>query len=153
MRDRLTAGLRGRLGLVVRVDGQVVQRLTGPNLILDGATAILHRALAGDLGAGLARVAVGTSSTAPTPSDTGPLGDAAEVLIQSIARPAPGETVIVFRVEEGQANGLGSIGEFVLLTVDGTAFARTLRGPISKNDRVQIEGTWTLSGVLVDGGL
>ena len=152
MREQLRAHLTGRLSVVVKVDGRVERELAGPNLILDGATEIAHRALGGDAGAVLARVAVGNSSAVPTPADVGPVGDSAEVVIQSIARPVPDETVIVFRVEEGQANTLGVIAEFVLLSADGTAFARTLRGPIVKNDRVQLEGTWTLSGSLTDGG-
>lgn len=153
MRERLAGRLRGRLSVVVRVDGEVVERHDGPNLILDGATAITHRALAGDADAAFARVAVGNSSAVPTPADVGAVGDSAEVVIQSIARPVPGETVIMFRVEEGQANTLGVVAEFVLLTADGSAFARTLRGPIVKNDRVQLEGTWTLSGTVTDGGV
>lgn len=153
MRERLTGRLRGRLSVVVRVDAQIVAEHAGPNLILDGATAIAHRALAGDPGAAFARVAVGNSSAVPTPADVGPVGESAEVVIQSITRPVPGVTVIAFRVEEGQANTLGVVAEFVLLTEDGTAFARTLRGPIVKNDRVQLEGTWTLSGTITDGGV
>lgn len=152
MHDRCTGRLCGRLSLAVR-DARGTRTLDGPNLILGAATAVAHRALAGDTGAAFARVAVGTSSAPPTPDDLGPIGDAVEVLIQSVSHPTPGETQIVFRVEEGQANALGSIAEFVLLTSDGTAFARTLRGPILKNDQVQIEGTWTISGTLSDGGV
>lgn len=151
MRDRWSARLAGRLRIIVR-DGGSERVIEGPNLILQAASGLVARALAGDAGAVFASVAIGTSGTSPTPADPGPLGDAVQVPLSSVTHPDEGQTEIIFRLEEGEGNELGSVAEFVLLAADGTAFARTVRGPITKNSNVQIEGTWTISGVLLDGG-
>lgn len=152
MRESWQAPFAGRLCVVVRETGKPSRRLDGRNLVLTAASHLAHRALAGDAGAAFAAVAVGTSETAPSPEDVGPLGDSVQVALLGVSHPMEGVTEITFRVGENDANALGTIAEFVLVTADGTAFARTLRGPITKNAKVQIDGTWTITGVLTDAG-
>jgi hypothetical protein len=153
MREAWCGRLRGTLSLVVRRRGAEDMLLDGPNLVLAAATAVAHRALAGDAGATISRVALGTSTQTPSPDDVGAVGDSVEVAVQSVTHPSPNETRVVFVLPEGAGNSVGSVGEFVLLTQDGTAFARTTRGPILKNETVEIQGTWTISGTLSDGGV
>jgi len=139
-------GLAGRLRLVIRRRGRVVEIDEDDNLVMDGPRADIASNLAGvpvDI-LPITHVAVGTNGTAPTGQDQAITNAFTKPLLQ-VTRPSPMVVVCTFQILSSDANGL-AIREFGLLRSDGSLYARRTRGGkvIEKDSDIEIDGEWTL---------
>lgn len=117
----------------------------GRNLIVNLAKDTLAKLLGGDgTGKSIASLAVGTNSTAASPSDT-TITDSFVKAVDSHNYPSTGRVQFVWSISSTEANGK-NIWEFGLLSGDGSLFARRVRptNPIYKDDEITIDGTWTI---------
>lgn len=139
-------GLAGKLRLVIRRRGRVVEIDNDNNLVMDGPRADIASNLAGAPAAILpvTHVAVGTNGTAPTGQDEATTNSFIKPLL-SVKRTSPTVIVCTFQILTGDANGL-DIREFGLLRSDGSLYARRTRGGkvIEKDSDIEIDGEWTL---------
>lgn len=137
--------MRGRLELVLRRNGKVVEHDPGDNLIVNVARMNMARLLSGEgQNKVVNRVAVGTNGAAPTPDDT-VITSAYMKPISGFVYPTPTSVRFDFIILENEANGM-SIVEFGLVAADGSLVARRTRGGkrIEKEDDLEIEGYWTI---------
>lgn len=139
-------GLTGRLRLVIRKHGQVVEINDEDNLVMDGPRADMASNLAGVPVTILpvTHVAVGTNGTAPAGQDQAITNPFSKPLLQ-VSRPSPTVVVCTFQILSSDANGL-AIREFGLLRSDGSLYARQTRNGkvIEKDSDIEIDGEWTL---------
>lgn len=144
MSDKM--GLEGRLRLIIRRRGQVVEIDDDDNLVLDGPRSDFASCLAGAAVSILpvTQIAIGTNGTAPTGSDKTITGAFIKPLL-SVTRPSPMVVICTFQILSGDANGM-SIREFGLRRSDGSYYARRTRNGkvIEKDSDIEIDGQWTL---------
>lgn len=152
MSDRLRVtvadelGLRGKLRLVIRRRGRVVEIDDEDNLVMDAPRADIASCLAGAPVTILpvTHVAVGTNGAAPTGQDAAITFAFTKPLLQ-VSRPSPTVVVCTFQILSTDANGM-AIREFGLLRSDGSLYARRTRSGkvIEKDSDIEIDGEWTL---------
>jgi hypothetical protein len=124
--------------------GEELWRDEGSNLIVAEGYRIAAAALAGAPGAKIDKVAVGSGSADPAPTDT-QLTGGVPIAIQSCTVDE-GKAAVTFHFKIGylDANGI-AIREFGLLSSDGRLFARkTRKNPIAKTAYVSIVGDWEI---------
>lgn len=139
-------GLGGRLRLVIRRRGRVVEIDDDNNLVVDGPRAEIASNLAGvpvEI-LPITHVAIGTNGTPPTGQDQ-VISNAFVKPLLSVTRPSPMMVVCRFHILASDANGM-AIREFGLLRSDGSLYARRTRNGkvIEKDSDIEIEGEWTL---------
>lgn len=139
-------GLVGKLKLVIRKHGQVIEIDDDDNLVMDGPRSDFASCLAGVAVTilPLTHIAIGTNGTAPTGQDNTITGAFIKPLL-TVTRPSPMIVVCTFQILSGDANGL-SIREFGLRRSDGSLYARRTRNGkvIEKDSDIEIDGQWTL---------
>lgn len=136
----------GRFRLGVFRDGDLVELVDEPNLVVVGARQVLAALLTGSaLQPGVSQIGYGSSIAAPAFGNTA-LTNAFLRPIDGAASPVPGVAVFRFSLGGPDANGL-SIAEFGLLSPGGVLFARKTRrsAPILKDVSVSLSGTWTIN--------
>jgi hypothetical protein len=136
--------MSGRLEVIVRRSGLVVERFAEDNLIVTvGRTQMAHL-LGGDTAARyIAQVAVGTSGTPPALTDTA-ITNQFKKDIDAVGFPSPLTVQFDWELTTEEANGM-AIMEFGLLSADDTLFSRRVRtNPINKASDISIEGHWTI---------
>lgn len=141
-----THGLSGRLRLIIRRRGRVVEIDDEDNLVMDGPRANIASNLAGIPVSILpvTKVAVGSNGTTPTGQDQTITNAFTKPLLQ-VSRPSAMVVLCTFQILSSDANGL-AIREFGLLRSDGSLYARRTRGGkvIEKDSDIEIDGEWTL---------
>lgn len=136
-------GIKGRLKLVIRKRGEVVEKWEDNNLVVNIPRQEIAQAIAqGGSILPVAKIAVGTNGTPPAAGDTIITGAFVKPLL-SITRPTPTSIRCDFVILESDANGM-IIREFGLLRSDNTLFARRTRGAIEKAEDLEIDGQWTI---------
>lgn len=121
--------------------GALIEDYIEINLVVTLGKSNVARLLAGE-GKKIGKIAVGTSGTAPTPSDSSLTGAFSKV-IASYTFPEVNSVQFSWSIEETEANGM-TIREFGLLLDDGTLFARKTRSDIIKTAGVRLVGTWKI---------
>ena len=136
--------IRGIFGMKVYRSGILIEKYEEHNLIVDTARFQMACLVVGDIdGRHVAQIAFGTNGTEPVVADTvitnpfiKPLSD--------YSFPESGTVRFDWDLSVEENNGM-AIGEFGLLTADGTLFARKSRAhPIYKESDISIEGQWTI---------
>lgn len=141
MKDFLT--IKGTLHLRVCSNGKETERSTEHNTVVTGGCNSAVRALAGNDGSFINRVAVGTNGTAATENDR-EITQPVKVTVTKVEFPA--ERTVRFHFTFGYTEAVGmSIREFGLLTADGTLFSRKVRQPIEKTADMTITGMWDIT--------
>lgn len=135
--------MKGIFKMVVRKNGKVVEEYEDHNLIVNGARNQATRLFAGDTTKRpIARIAFGTSGTAPEVTDTAITG-AYTKAVEGFEYPAMGQIQTNWELGVSENNGM-AIMEFGLLSGDGTLLCRKVRkNPIYKESDISIEGHWT----------
>ena len=137
--------LRGEFKLIGRdKEGRIVLDYSDKNMIVNNAKAALA-ALVSNKDADakvIKRIGFGTSSTVPNPNDV-ELANPYTKTITAYTYPAQGRVTFTWGLDYGEANGK-AISEFGLLCDDGSLFARKVRGTITKDEDLALEGEWTL---------
>lgn len=136
--------VRGEFRMRVYRSGRLDFEYEDRNLIVDAARSVMARLISGEVSGGsIDRIAFGTNQSTPTPGDTG-ITSAYIKQVQAFSYPALGQVEIAWNLLVTEANGM-SIGEFGLLTADGTLFARKHRTKaIEKESDISIEGQWLI---------
>jgi hypothetical protein len=136
--------LRGRLEVIVRRSGLVVERFAEDNLIVTGGRTQMARLLGGDAeGRNITQIAVGTNGTPPALTDTA-ITNQFKKGIAEVGYPSPLTVRFDWELTTEEANGL-AILEFGLLSEDNTLFSRRVRAnPINKAEDLSLEGHWTI---------
>lgn len=139
------APLRGCFSLRgINKAGEVVFNYSDDNLIVNEAKASLAK-LISDATADnkvISKIGFGTDSSVPTPNNTG-LTDAYTKVITSFSYPETNKVTFMWTLDYGEANGK-QIAEFGLLCADNSLFARKVRGTITKEEDLALEGEWTI---------
>lgn len=139
------APMRGEFSLIGKdKEGKVVFNYSDNNLIVNNAKVALA-SLVSSAGADskvITQIGFGTSGTTPSPNDT-VLTASYKKNVTSFSYPEPGKVRFSWRLDYGEANGK-AISEFGLLCADGSLFARKVRGAITKDVDLALEGEWTI---------
>ena len=133
----------GTLAIRVERKGIVVLE-EGYNMVVDLAKRIQSRAIAGESGWNISKVAFGSNGAPTAAGDTG-ISNAVVVPVGAITHPT--DYSVSFAFELGPSAGVGlSIREFGLLASNGTLFSRKYRlgDPIEKDSETTISGVWTI---------
>lgn len=124
----------------------LIEYYNDPNTVVDVGKEKLCKMLANDgVNHYISAIGVGTSTIAPTVADT----TLTDLFTKSIdGYEYPNTTSIKFNWTLSLTDAVGkAIGEYALITQDGTLFSRKTRGVINKESDVLIEGSWTISFV------
>ena len=134
---------RGIFKITVRKSGKVIEEYEDHNLIVNGARNQAARHFAGDnTNRAIAKIAFGTSGTAPAVTDTVITNQYAKV-VAGFEFPDIGQVQTNWELGTDENNGM-AIMEFGLLSADGTLLCRKVReNPIYKESDISIEGHWT----------
>ena len=139
------APMRGEFSLIGRdKEGNTVFTYADNNLIVNNAKVALA-SLVSNAGADtkiITQIGFGTSATTPSPNDVS-LTAPYKKNVTSFSYPEPGKVKFSWRLDYGEANGK-AISEFGLLCADGSLFARKVRGAITKDADLALEGEWTI---------
>ena len=139
------APMRGEFTLIGKdKNGNVVLDYSDNNLIVNNAKSALA-SLVSNVAAEskvITQIGFGTSGTTPSPNDI-TLTASYKKNVTSYSYPEPGKVKFSWRLDYGEANGK-AIAEFGLLCADGTLFARKVRGAITKDEDLALEGEWTI---------
>lgn len=137
--------MRGEFTLIGKdKEGNIVINYSDKNLIVNNAKVALA-SLVSNAGAEskiITQIGFGTSSTTPSPNDT-TLAAPYKKNVLGYSYPEAGKVRFSWRLEYGEANGK-AISEFGLLCADGSLFARKVRGAITKEEDLALEGEWTI---------
>ena len=136
----------GQFQLEVFREGELVERVDEPNLVVVGSKSALSRLIGGAFtGKNITTIGFGTSGTAPVAGNTVLTGAFTKPLDASPTYPASNQVRFAFSLATTEANGL-AIMEFGLLTADGTLFARKVRASaLNKDTDLSFSGSWTLT--------
>lgn len=137
--------MRGEFSLVGKdKEGNVLFNYSDNNLIVNNAKVALA-SLVSNAGAEskiITQIGFGVSGTTPSPNDV-TLTSSYKKNIIVYSYPEPGKVKFTWRLDYGEANGK-AISEFGLLCADGSLFARKVRGAITKDSDLALEGEWTI---------
>jgi hypothetical protein len=121
--------------------GRVRWRTAERNMVVAGGYLAVARAMAGDPGAHLAAVALGSCGDPAALTDTAIANPT--TLPATVEALSPAKVSCAFHLAYGQANG-STIREFGLMTADGALFSRKARQPIEKTEDLSLSGEWVI---------
>lgn len=143
MTDTEQIAMRGDFWLRIYRNGVLVEEQHDPNMIMNVAKDAMAKLIGGSgSGKTITKIGFGTSTTGPTPTDTG-LANSYSKNVSTVAYPATGQVAFGWTLGTSEANGK-AIAELGLICSDGTLFARKVRGAINKDADLSLEGTWTI---------
>jgi hypothetical protein len=136
--------LKGIFEMDVIKAGKVIEHVREENLIVDGARVQMAHLIAGEVtNRKIAKIAFGTSGTAPTVNDT-EITDAFAKNVTGFTYPEAGQVKFDWSLATTEDNDQ-AILEFGLLCADGTLFARRTRtNPIHKESDIALQGSWAI---------
>lgn len=138
-----TQAMRGEFRLAIYRHGVLVEEISEPNLIVNGAKDQLARLVGGNgTNRHVTQIGFGTGTAAAAPTNTALTGAFWKPVI-SVSYPATGQVAFTWSLSTAEANGM-AITEFGLRCADGTLFARKVRAPINKSDDLSLAGVWTI---------
>lgn len=141
-----TAQIRGVFSLrIFNENNELIDEETGDNLIVDTGRNGLAGMAGGDTSGDkvIAFIGFGDNDTETSPGDVA-LADPFYKDVNAIVFASPTTINVQWTLELTENNG-STIREFGLLHLDGTLFARKVRGtPISKTSTIRLEGTWAI---------
>lgn len=134
----------GHFRLEVRRNGELIEVMDEPNIIVTGSKQVLAKLLGGLVsGQSVTQIGFGTSLAAAAAGNSALTGQYAKAL-DSVNYPAADKVQFNFSLGSGEANGMG-IGEFGLLTAGATLFARKVRTSLlNKESDLSFTGSWTI---------
>lgn len=143
----ITEIVRPKGSLVIRMKrkGKTFKTIRCKNLVvnggLDALVELIRNANSDKL---IQTIAIGTSTTAPSSTDTAITAPVTRVLDNSTA-PSTGVSVFNFTYNTTQGNGV-TVGEMGLFCQDTTMFARTTSfTPFLKDNTFVLEVEWTIT--------
>lgn len=136
----------GQFQLEVFREGELVERVDEPNLVVVGSKTALSRLIGGAFtGKNITTIGFGTSGTVPAVGNTALTGAFTKPLDASPTYPASNQVRFAFSLATTEANGL-AIMEFGLITADSTLFSRKVRASaLNKDSDLSFAGSWTLT--------
>jgi hypothetical protein len=134
----------GRLEYAVRRDGELIETVSDPNVIVELSRQIHAKLLGGAANQSVTRIGFGTSGAAASAGNT-VLTNAFVKAIDSVTYPAANKVQFNFSLLSGEANGK-LLMEFGLLTEGGVLYARRVRTTaLSKETDVSLSGSWVIT--------
>lgn len=143
MQDNLT--VTGQLSYVLKdSSGNIKEQNTGPNLIVAVGKAQLAALLAGTSSTVMGFMAVGSSSTAPTSTDTTLVSELARVAFTSTT---PVSNVVTYIANYNAGVGTGTIQEAGLFSAitSGIMLSRSTSITVTKTAGDTLQITWTIT--------
>lgn len=144
LRDRVAEKPTGHFICRTFRNGELIDLIDEPNLVVNEWAPICANALGGATGYGVTQMGWGTNGTTPQPTDTG-LTNPYYNAFASVTYPSAGEVQFNFELGTTEANGL-SIQEFGLVTTSGLLFAHKVRlAPLVKASDITLSGSWAIT--------
>jgi hypothetical protein len=137
---------RGFVDVCVWRAGVLVERITGPNLIV-GGSRFVHAQLLGSGGADntITQVGFGSSGLPAADGNASLSVDAYIKPVDAVSYPAVNEVAFDISLGLVEANDL-ALAEYGLLTATGRLYARLVRtAPLVKDASVSLSATWTIT--------
>lgn len=135
----------GRFILNVFRNGELIEHVDEPNLIVIGSRVTHAHLLGGDVAnRSLTEIAFGTSGTAPVDANTAITGSYKKTF-DLVSYPAANQVQFGFSLGSGENNGV-AIMEFGLLTAGGILYARKVRTvALNKESDLSFSGSWIIN--------
>lgn len=143
MKDNLV--IKGRLSYqLIGEDGNLKEEFEGPNLVVTSGLNFLASLLGGSAPTLMSHMAVGTSSTAPAPSQTALLGEIGRVALSSTS---PSGANVIYQATFPPGTGTGTIAEAGLFNsgAGGTMLSRSTSISVIKAAGDTLNIIWTIT--------
>lgn len=138
--------LSGRLHYLVFKHGKLMERVDGPNLIVNNSKKILSHLIKGDDTAtwAISKIGFGTGQIAPYAGQAA-LVSPTYLAFDAITLPDDRSVSFNFTLGAGDANGK-AIFEFGLLSANNTLFSRKTRAKaLIKTSEIVVTGSWIIT--------
>jgi len=140
-----TNQITGHFHMDVSKNGQVIEVVDEPNLVVDASKFLLSKLLGGTVtGNSVTVFGVGTNGTSPAAGNTA-LSSPFTKGFDSVAFPAANQVQFNFSLASTEGNGK-AILEFGLLSTGSILFARKIRSAaLNKDSDISFTGSWLIT--------